>query len=118
MDLHVLRKSDACLDSLASYVQETPSVRGSGHIGGGAVVPAKVLVTGSSGYLGRALVLAPRHLGVSTVGIDQVPSDTTQVIGTVDNADLTRQASKGCSALVNSAALHTPHASSLDDEPS
>src|SRR5258708_7927713 len=40
-----------------------------------------VLVTGSSGYIGAALVQFFRAKGVETVGIDRVPSATTALVG-------------------------------------
>ena len=43
----------------------------------------RVLVTGSSGHLGEALVCTLRARGASVVGLDFRPSSTTNVVGSV-----------------------------------
>ncbi len=67
-----------------------------------------VLVTGSSGWLGAALV---RRLGAAAVGLDPVPAPTTQVVGSVADADLVRRTirRRGITAVVHAGALHKPH---------
>lgn len=83
----------------------------------------RVLVTGSSGRVGRAVwVRLARHHEV--VGLDRAPSSTVQALG--DLAAWTEPgfhageaaldaALAGCDALVHTAALHAPHVGRVDD---
>ena len=70
----------------------------------------RVLLTGSSGWLGRHL--APRLVaaGHGVVGLDVVPSDWTRVVGTVADRDLVDRtiAAHGVEAIVHCGALHKP----------
>lgn len=68
----------------------------------------RVLVTGSSGRLGRviAAALAPAH---EAVGLDRVPGPATRHVGDLGDAGLVARALDGADALVHAAALHAPH---------
>jgi UDP-glucose 4-epimerase len=68
----------------------------------------KVLITGSSGRVGRAIHihLSPAH---DVAGYDRNPSSTSEFVGTLDDADLLRDACSGVDAIVHTAALHAPH---------
>jgi nucleoside-diphosphate-sugar epimerase len=50
----------------------------------------KILVTGSSGWLGRTLVPRLRRHGHVVMGIDQVPSEMTQIVGSIADRELAR----------------------------
>ncbi|KAG6017915.1 hypothetical protein E4U54_001243 [Claviceps lovelessii] len=70
-----------------------------------------VLVTGSSGHLGTALMLALPALGFNPVGLDLVDSPTTQHVGDITDRTLIRlvlQASP-IRHVLHTAALHKPH---------
>src|SRR5919108_2999423 len=73
----------------------------------------RVLVTGSSGHLGEALV---RVLGaderVAPVGLDVLPSPYTTVVGSVADRALVRSCMDGVDAVVHAATLHKPHVGS------
>jgi UDP-glucose 4-epimerase len=69
----------------------------------------KVLVTGSSGHLGEALVGALREHGHDVVGLDVVRAATTTVVGTVADRGLVRRSMEGAAAVIHGATLHKPH---------
>lgn len=69
----------------------------------------KVLVTGSSGHLGEALVRTFSDSGADVVGIDIKPSEFTAVVGSISDADLVQETMAGVDAVYHSATLHKPH---------
>jgi len=71
----------------------------------------RILVTGSSGWLGQALVPRLRDRGHQVVGLDPVPSPTTEVVGSVADRDLVGATIRdfAVNAVVHSGALHKPH---------
>lgn len=69
----------------------------------------KVLVTGSSGHLGEALVRSLRDRGHEAVGLDVLPGPFTDRVGSVADRDLVRQAMAGAQAVLHAATLHKPH---------
>ncbi|WP_207477759.1 NAD-dependent epimerase/dehydratase family protein [Arenibaculum pallidiluteum] len=70
----------------------------------------RVLVTGSSGWLGRRLVPRLREAGHEVVGLDPVPGATTALVGSVaDRAFVAAAIARhGIEAVVHSGALHKP----------
>jgi nucleoside-diphosphate-sugar epimerase len=74
-----------------------------------------VLLTGSSGRVGRAIygALAGSH---DVVGLDRNPFSTTRVVGCVAEAEVLRRAMGGADAVVHTAALHAPHVGVETDE--
>ena len=74
-----------------------------------------VLVTGSQGLLGSALVLLLRGMGMAVRGIDVVRGDTTDIVGSVADREIVRKAMDGCDACVHCASLHAPHAHHCDE---
>jgi UDP-glucose 4-epimerase len=70
----------------------------------------RILVTGSSGWLGRTLVPRLRRGGHAVVGLDPVPAATTQIVGSVADRDLVRATMRnfGVTAVVHAGALHKP----------
>lgn len=71
----------------------------------------RILVTGSSGWLGQTLVLRLLQDGHQVVGLDPVPSATTQAVGSVADRPLVRATIRdfGVNAIVHAGALHKPH---------
>ena len=72
----------------------------------------RVLVTGSSGHLGEALVRVLRDGGHDVTGIDLKASDSTTVVGSVADRDVVRESVAGADAVLHTATLHKPHVES------
>ncbi len=68
-----------------------------------------VLVTGSAGHLGEALMRTLRARGVTARGLDLKASETTDAVGTICARGFVREAMSGVTAVVNTATLHKPH---------
>lgn len=69
----------------------------------------KVMVTGSSGHLGEALVRALINLGYSTVGLDILDSPFTSHVGSIVDRSFVRSCMDGIDTLLHVATLHKPH---------
>ena len=74
----------------------------------------KILVTGSSGHLGEALVRTLRGDGHEVVGLDILPSPFTTVVGSITDRKIVRKALKGVVGVLHTAALQKPHIGSHD----
>lgn len=68
-----------------------------------------ILVTGSSGHLGEALVRTLRAKRRDVLGIDIVPGAFTQQVGSIADRDFVRQCTRGVTAVLHAATLHKPH---------
>jgi UDP-glucose 4-epimerase len=68
-----------------------------------------ILVTGSSGHLGEALVRTLRAEQREVLGIDIVPGAFTQLVGSIADRGLVRRCMKGVTAVLHAATLHKPH---------
>lgn len=69
----------------------------------------RVVVTGSSGRVGRAIWVRLVADGHDVVGFDAAPSSTAAVVARLDDAPAMRRALAGADAVVHAAALHAPH---------
>jgi UDP-glucose 4-epimerase len=69
----------------------------------------KILVTGSGGHLGEALVRVLRQMGHEVVGLDRVQSAFTTVTGSITDRALVRESIRGVEAVLHAATLHKPH---------
>ena len=69
-----------------------------------------VLLTGSSGWLGRHLAPLLESDGHRVIGLDVAPGPHTMLLGSVDDRDLVARAFRdhGVDAVVHGAALHQP----------
>lgn len=74
----------------------------------------RLLVTGSSGHLGEALVRALASEGEDVAGVDLLPSPTTTVVGSISDRDLARSCTEGVDAVLHTATLHKPHVGTHD----
>ncbi len=70
----------------------------------------RILLTGSSGWLGRFLAPGLRRAGHHVVGLDVAPGSDTQVIGTVADKSLVQRAfiEHDVEAVIHSGGLHKP----------
>ena len=77
----------------------------------------RVLVTGSSGWLGQTLVPHLRRDGHAVVGLDPFPGATTDVVGSIVDRVLVRATirERGIDAIVHAAARHKPHIETHDN---
>jgi UDP-glucose 4-epimerase len=84
------------------------------------VVPAKardardlesmtVLVTGSAGHLGEALMRTLRSQGRPARGLDIKPSPFTDLVGSIADRAFVTDNLNGISAVIHAATLHKPH---------
>lgn len=69
----------------------------------------RLVVTGSAGHLGEALVRTLRVDGHDVVGIDIVASADTDRVGSVTDRELMRETLGDVEAVVHTATLHKPH---------
>ena len=77
-----------------------------------SVALRRVLVTGSAGHLGEALVRVLRSRGIEAVGLDMRDSRFTDVIGSVADRDTVRGCLAGVDTVLHAATLHKPHVGS------
>jgi nucleoside-diphosphate-sugar epimerase len=68
-----------------------------------------ILVTGSAGHLGEALVRTLRRNARPCVGLDQLPSPFTDVVGSIVDPAVVERAMAGCDRVIHAATLHKPH---------
>lgn len=69
----------------------------------------KLLVTGSSGHLGEALVRTLRDAAHQVVGLDTVASLSTSNVGSITDREVVRRCVRGVDAVIHAATLHKPH---------
>ena len=72
----------------------------------------RVLVTGSAGHLGEALVRVLRAAGHDVVGLDLLGSPFTSVVGSIGDRATVRGCLAGVGAVLHPATLHKPHVGS------
>jgi nucleoside-diphosphate-sugar epimerase len=69
----------------------------------------KILVTGSSGHLGEALVRTFREQKREVTGVDILPSEFTNEVGTIVDRAFVKRCMQGVGAVLHTATLHKPH---------
>ncbi len=68
-----------------------------------------ILVTGSSGHLGEALVRTLRDANREVIGLDIVPSEFTDEVGSIVDRNFVRRCMKDVNTVLHTATLHKPH---------
>jgi len=74
----------------------------------------KILVTGSAGHLGEALIRSLQSPQDDLIGIDIKTSDYTVHVGSISDRRWVRRCMAGVDAVLHTATLHKPHISSHD----
>lgn len=69
----------------------------------------KILVTGSAGHLGEALIRSFRSSADEAIGIDIKQSNYTDYVGSITNRAFVRECVAECDAIIHTATLHKPH---------
>lgn len=69
----------------------------------------RVLITGSAGHLGEALMRTLPSRGYDAVGLDIKTSAFTRQIGSITDRPFVKRAVHGAQAVVHAATLHKPH---------
>jgi UDP-glucose 4-epimerase len=68
-----------------------------------------LLVTGSAGHLGEALMRMLPKEGYRSIGLDLKASPFTQLVGTIADRSFVRSSMRGVDAVIHTATLHKPH---------
>jgi UDP-glucose 4-epimerase len=72
----------------------------------------RILVTGSAGHLGEALMRTLRDSEHEAIGLDLKSSPFTQRVGSITERSFVKQAMQGVDVVMHSATLHKPHIAS------
>jgi nucleoside-diphosphate-sugar epimerase len=72
----------------------------------------RILVTGSSGHLGEALMRTLPDDGHEVIGLDVLASPITDVVGSIADRACVRRCMREVEAVVHTATLHKPHVDS------
>ncbi len=72
----------------------------------------RIVVTGSAGHLGEALVRVLREAGEDVLGLDVLPSPWTDAVGSVADRAFVRRCLEGAEGVLHAATLHKPHVGS------
>jgi UDP-glucose 4-epimerase len=76
----------------------------------------KILVTGSSGHLGEALMRVLRQEGKDVLGIDILPSPYTDQTGSITDKSFVRKNMEGITHVLHTATLHKPHVATHEQQ--
>jgi len=69
----------------------------------------KILVTGSAGHLGEALMRTLRARKIEAVGLDVLDSPFTDIVGSIADRVVVDRAMRGITDVLHAATLHKPH---------
>jgi UDP-glucose 4-epimerase len=72
----------------------------------------RILVTGSAGHLGEALMLTLQRSHHEAIGLDIKTSPATHRVGSITERDFVRPCMQGVDAVLHTATLHKPHVAS------
>lgn len=76
----------------------------------------KILVTGSSGHLGEALMRVLRGKGMDVLGIDILHSAYTNLTGSIADKNFVRRNLRGITHVIHTATLHKPHVATHENQ--
>src|ERR1700753_4373172 len=69
----------------------------------------RILVTGSAGHLGEAIMRSLESTPHETIGLDITSSPFTQRVGTITDRSFVRECMQGVDVVLHTATLHKPH---------
>ncbi|HYR43635.1 MAG TPA: NAD(P)-dependent oxidoreductase [Terriglobia bacterium] len=69
----------------------------------------RILVTGSAGHLGEALMRTLPRSGHEAIGVDILDSPYTHDVGSIADRQFVRRSMRGVEAVLHAATLHKPH---------
>jgi len=69
----------------------------------------RILVTGSSGHLGEALIRLLQEKKIDCLGINIIKTEFTTKVGSIADRNFVRSCMNGVTAVIHSATLHKPH---------
>ena len=69
----------------------------------------RILVTGSAGHLGEAILRVLADRGIEAIGLDLLESPFTTRVGSIVDRDLVARCMDGVDAVLHTATLHKPH---------
>jgi nucleoside-diphosphate-sugar epimerase len=76
----------------------------------------KVLVTGSTGHLGEALILLLKSLHYEVIGLDVLPSRFTTHQGSITDRAFVKHCMNGVKTVFHTATLHKPHVATHSEQ--
>src|ERR1700757_5399968 len=76
----------------------------------------KILVTGSSGHLGEALMRVLREQRKDVIGIDILPSSYTDQTGSISDKNFVGIKMRGVTHVLHTATLHKPHVATHENQ--
>src|ERR1700704_5555553 len=69
----------------------------------------RILVTGSAGHLGEALMRTLPGSGHEAIGVDILDSPYTHHVGSIADREFVQRCMRGADAVLHAATLHKPH---------
>jgi len=69
----------------------------------------RILITGSAGHLGEALMRTLQNSEHQAIGLDIKTSPFTQLVGSIVDRGFVKECMHGVDAVIHSATLHKPH---------
>src|SRR6516225_3126978 len=69
----------------------------------------RILVTGSAGHLGEALMRTLQNTSHEVIGLDILESPFTSEVGSITDRSLFQRCLAGVDAVLHTATLHKPH---------
>jgi len=69
----------------------------------------KILITGSAGHLGEALMRTLQNSDHHAIGLDKKASPFTERVGSITNRSFVKECLQGVDAVIHAATLHKPH---------
>jgi nucleoside-diphosphate-sugar epimerase len=76
----------------------------------------RILVTGSAGHLGEALVRTLEHMKYEVIGLDILQSPFTTHVGSITERSCVKHCLSGVQAVFHTATLHKPHVATHDPQ--